>query len=310
MSLVPRIQGRDATLVGRRWSTASSPTACRRGTRAGTPSAPAGYRSRASTSSPTPSARSVDIDDEGAARQTAEHLLALGHRRFGIVLTHEEPAHDRGRGQRRRRLLRRGARLAGWRAAIEAAGIDWDDVPVAGAVGHGRARPRRRRPAARPRRAPDRDPRALRPARHRRPRRRRGARHRRPRRPVGRGLRRHPRGRDRHAHAHHRPSAAPAQGRRGRPPAPRRRPGAESSSSPRSSSSELRPVPLPERSPPHERSAQRHPHGSRIAPAATCTSRRPSAHGARVACAARCCCQCAHRLDPRVAPAPRASLSR
>jgi DNA-binding LacI/PurR family transcriptional regulator len=30
------------------------------------------------------------------------------------------------------------ARLAGWRAAIEAAGLEWDTIPVAGAVGHGR----------------------------------------------------------------------------------------------------------------------------------------------------------------------------
>src|SRR5690349_4163007 len=33
----------------------------------------------------------VNIDDRGAARATAEHLVALGHRRFGVVLGWDNP---------------------------------------------------------------------------------------------------------------------------------------------------------------------------------------------------------------------------
>ena len=53
----------------------------------------------------------VNIDDRGAARATVEHLIALGHRRFGIVRGWDNPAH----GARRAALSRRpraAARLA------------------------------------------------------------------------------------------------------------------------------------------------------------------------------------------------------
>jgi DNA-binding LacI/PurR family transcriptional regulator len=51
----------------------------------------------------------VGIDERGGARRAAEHLLALGHRRFAVVCepqTHRE-------------------RLAGYRRALDAAGADW-----------------------------------------------------------------------------------------------------------------------------------------------------------------------------------------
>jgi DNA-binding LacI/PurR family transcriptional regulator len=84
---------------------------------------------------PEPGLLDVNIDDEGAARMVAEHLTALGHRRFGIALPHDingpfGPDAERGYpnhvGQ---------SRLAGWRAGLEAAGIDWSTVPVAGGPG-------------------------------------------------------------------------------------------------------------------------------------------------------------------------------
>ena len=88
---------------------------------------------------PDATIRSVNIDDEGAARQVAEHLIALGHRHFGIVITQGAPLSTGAEAQQSAVYFVDKARLAGWRAAIEAAGIEWDTVPVAGAVDHGRA---------------------------------------------------------------------------------------------------------------------------------------------------------------------------
>ena len=82
---------------------------------------------------PDPGLIDVNIDDEGAARSVAEHLAALGHRRFGIALPHDVPdafapdaVYPNHVGT---------SRLAGWRAGLEAAGIDWSRVPVAGGPG-------------------------------------------------------------------------------------------------------------------------------------------------------------------------------
>jgi DNA-binding LacI/PurR family transcriptional regulator len=138
MSLVPRIEGRDAMLVGSalvdgfvaycvpeddlRWDAIRS---------RGLPYTRVDFE-------PDPAMRSVNIDDEGAARQLAEHLLALGHRRFGIVLTQDDPGSTGAEAQERVVYFVETARLAGWRAALEAAGIDWDTIPVAGGLGHGR----------------------------------------------------------------------------------------------------------------------------------------------------------------------------
>jgi DNA-binding LacI/PurR family transcriptional regulator len=85
---------------------------------------------------PQPGLIGVNVDDEGAARATAEHLVALGHRRIGIALPHglvpdgtapeaEEAAYH---------YVTR-SRLAGWRAGLEAGGIDWSSVPVASGPG-------------------------------------------------------------------------------------------------------------------------------------------------------------------------------
>jgi DNA-binding LacI/PurR family transcriptional regulator len=137
MSLVPRIEGRDAMLVGSalvdgfvaycvpeddlRWDAIRA---------RGLPYTRVDFQ-------PDPAARSVNIDDEGAARAVAEHLIALGHRRFGIVMTQDEPGDTAAEAEKRAIYFVEVARLAGWRAAIEAAGITWDAIPVAGGVGHG-----------------------------------------------------------------------------------------------------------------------------------------------------------------------------
>jgi DNA-binding LacI/PurR family transcriptional regulator len=138
MSLVPRIEGRDAMLVGAalvdgfvaycvpeedlRWDAIRA---------RGLPFTRVDFK-------PDPTTRNVNIDDEGAAREIAEHLLALGHRRFGIVMTQNQPGATAAEAQELAIYFVEIARLAGWRAAIEAAGIEWDTIPVAGALGHGR----------------------------------------------------------------------------------------------------------------------------------------------------------------------------
>ena len=70
-------------------------------------------------SAPFPEHATVDIDDEGGARAAAEHLVGLGHRDY-LVVGVEPPTPD---------ALASfdgvvGRRLAGYRAALEAAGID------------------------------------------------------------------------------------------------------------------------------------------------------------------------------------------
>jgi DNA-binding LacI/PurR family transcriptional regulator len=76
----------------------------------------------------------VGIDDESAARGVAEHLLGLGHERFGVVAFGLAEAPFSGfAGPRRRasatfRVSR--ARLAGYAAALEAGGLFWGEVPV------------------------------------------------------------------------------------------------------------------------------------------------------------------------------------
>jgi DNA-binding LacI/PurR family transcriptional regulator len=76
----------------------------------------------------------VGIADEAAARAAADHLVALGHCRFAVVSFGLAPDGRSGpAGLARRRgtvyAVTR-ARLAGYAAALAAAGIDWAGVPV------------------------------------------------------------------------------------------------------------------------------------------------------------------------------------
>jgi DNA-binding LacI/PurR family transcriptional regulator len=76
----------------------------------------------------------VGIDDQRAAGSAAEHLLALGHRRFGVVTFCIAPGATGGLADLNRQeaaaypVTR--ARLRGYAGAIEGAGISWADVPV------------------------------------------------------------------------------------------------------------------------------------------------------------------------------------
>jgi DNA-binding LacI/PurR family transcriptional regulator len=90
----------------------------------------------------------VNVDDRGGARKVAQHLVDLGHRRFGVVLPYsDQPYGDRAAAnaahaeelsdpslrspQVRWRCLIRHERLRGWREALETVGVDWSSVPVA-----------------------------------------------------------------------------------------------------------------------------------------------------------------------------------
>jgi DNA-binding LacI/PurR family transcriptional regulator len=76
----------------------------------------------------------VGVDDEGAARMAAEHLLDLGHERFAIVSfglapDGREGIADSDRQERTAFHVSR-MRLRGYRAAMEDAGLPWSEVPV------------------------------------------------------------------------------------------------------------------------------------------------------------------------------------
>lgn len=76
----------------------------------------------------------VGIDDERAAGSAAEHLLALGHRRFGVVTFCIVPGATGGFADLDRQAAATypvtRARLRGYAGAIEDAGLSWADVPV------------------------------------------------------------------------------------------------------------------------------------------------------------------------------------
>jgi LacI family transcriptional regulator/LacI family repressor for deo operon, udp, cdd, tsx, nupC, and nupG len=57
--------------------------------------------------------RSIAVDDVQGARLAVEHLIALGHRRIGYIGTNNRPRSNR-------------RRIAGYKAALETAGIDYD----------------------------------------------------------------------------------------------------------------------------------------------------------------------------------------
>jgi DNA-binding LacI/PurR family transcriptional regulator len=76
----------------------------------------------------------VGVDDEGAARTAADHLLDLGHEKFAIVSFGLSPD---GRGgmadpdrQEQAAMQVSRMRLRGYRAALEDAGLPWSEVPV------------------------------------------------------------------------------------------------------------------------------------------------------------------------------------
>ncbi len=76
----------------------------------------------------------IGIDDEGAARAVAEHLIGLGHTKFGVVSFELAPDMHSGLAapQRRRSATYWPSRqrLRGYEAALEDAGISWDEVPL------------------------------------------------------------------------------------------------------------------------------------------------------------------------------------
>jgi DNA-binding LacI/PurR family transcriptional regulator len=88
----------------------------------------------------------VGVEDRAGARTAGEHLLALGHRRLGVVSLPLLPDRRQGPADRERQQSARypvhRARLAGYAEAVEAAGFSWSDVRVyecAGStVGRGR----------------------------------------------------------------------------------------------------------------------------------------------------------------------------
>ena len=87
---------------------------------------------------PGPDASAILVADHDGARQAVEHLLALGHRRFGILSLEISGDGRTGLVDRfRRGQSRYGAtrdRLAGYEAALVAAGIDFEAVPVVEAI--------------------------------------------------------------------------------------------------------------------------------------------------------------------------------
>jgi DNA-binding LacI/PurR family transcriptional regulator len=75
----------------------------------------------------------VNVADREASRRMAEHLLGLGHRRIGIVLGFEHPAHTLTQAEQESIYFVGAERMAGWRAA----GLG-GSTPVASGPGHGR----------------------------------------------------------------------------------------------------------------------------------------------------------------------------
>lgn len=76
----------------------------------------------------------VGVDDRAGAREVAEHLLGLGHRRLGVISFGlwrfpRRSLVDVVAQQKATYAVSRD-RLAGYRDALAARGLDWSDVPV------------------------------------------------------------------------------------------------------------------------------------------------------------------------------------
>ncbi len=80
----------------------------------------------------------IGIDDGAAAHVAAEHVLALGHRRIGVVTFALQRGQGRGRVGPRAQATATYAvtrqRLDGYRRAVTGAGLDWSQVPVVAGV--------------------------------------------------------------------------------------------------------------------------------------------------------------------------------
>lgn len=76
----------------------------------------------------------VEVADECGAFSAAQHLLALGHRHLGVLsLEFDTEAEGKLASPKRQAQASYGptrARLAGYRRAVETAGLAWRDVPV------------------------------------------------------------------------------------------------------------------------------------------------------------------------------------
>ena len=81
-----------------------------------------------------PDAPGVGIDDRGAARKAAQHLLDLCHRRFGILSFCFRPDIPEGpldpEWEHTPSYFVTHERMRGYRDALVAAGMDWQDVAV------------------------------------------------------------------------------------------------------------------------------------------------------------------------------------
>jgi len=139
LSLVPRIAGHDAALVQRAlvdgfvvycMPDGDARLAAVRDRRM--PFVLVDHRPQAGT-------RTVNVDDRGGARATADHLMALGHRRLGIVCGWEQPVATAAEAEAAAVYYVDQERLAGWRAGAEAAGVEWDALPVTSGPGFDRS---------------------------------------------------------------------------------------------------------------------------------------------------------------------------
>lgn len=88
----------------------------------------------------------VVIDDEGASREAAEHLIELGHERLAVASIELSYRPEGGLvdtiRQRAATYRPSRARLAGYEAAAIAAGLRWKQTPVYECVGNSRAQGR------------------------------------------------------------------------------------------------------------------------------------------------------------------------